>query len=159
MTAPATTEPSALAPAESSRWRRLRDPLLVAAMGLAATAYVGVVDPNQPGHYPLCPTKYLSGFDCPGCGGLRSVHSLVTGDVAGALDHNAFAVLVLLPLGVLLWARWFVRAWRGDPPSRERSWWQRPAALWTLVAVMVVFTVVRNIPGVALFAWLGSSAQ
>jgi hypothetical protein len=83
----------------------------------------------------------------------------VTGDVAGALDHNAFAVLVLLPLGVVLWARWFVRAWRGDPPSVERAWWQRPAALWTLVAVMVVFTVVRNIPGVALFAWLGSSAQ
>ena len=32
------------------------------------------------------------------------------------------------------------------------------AALWTFLVVMAVFTVVRNVSGVAAFAWLGSPA-
>lgn len=97
----------------SPRSRRLVAPLAVGALALCATAYVGLVDPNEPGHYPLCPTKALTGLDCPGCGGLRATHALVTGDVVGALDHNAFVVLVLIPLAVAAWVAWLVRSWRG----------------------------------------------
>ena len=97
----------------SPRLRRLAAPLSTGALVLASAAYVGLVDPNAPGHYPLCPTKALTGLDCPGCGGLRACHSLVTGDLVGALDHNAFVVLVLLPLAVVAWVLWLVRAWRG----------------------------------------------
>ncbi len=158
MTASTGTEVPDVARREPSRWRRVRDPLVVGALGLAATAYVGLVDPNEPGHYPLCPTKYLTGLDCPGCGGLRATHDLVTGDLTGALDHNAFVVLVLLPLAVVLWVRWLVRSWRGDPPPATPPWWQRPAALWAFVVVMAVFTVLRNVSGVPSLAWLGSSA-
>jgi len=158
MTAPTGTATPEQARVEASRWQRVRGPIAVGVLGVVATAYVGLVDPNEAGHYPLCPTKYLTGVDCPGCGGLRAVHSLATGDVGGALDHNAFAVLVLVPLGVLLWARWLVRSWRGDPPQTTPSWWQRPAAMWTFLAVMTVFTVLRNVSGVPALAWLGSSA-
>lgn len=158
MTAP-TTEPAVeQARVEPSRWRRVRTPLAVGAVTLAATAYIGLVDPNQPGHYPLCPTKYLTGLDCPGCGGLRAVHSLVTGDVRGAIDHNALAVFVLLPLAVVLWVRWLVRSWRGDPPRATPGWWERPAAMWSFVALVAVFTVLRNLSGVPALGWMGSSA-
>jgi hypothetical protein len=97
----------------SPRSRRLVAPLAVGALTVCATAYVGLVDPNEPGHYPLCPTKALTGLDCPGCGGLRATHALVTGDLVGALDHNAFVVLVLIPLAVVAWIAWLVRCWRG----------------------------------------------
>jgi hypothetical protein len=96
----------------SPRSRRLVAPLAVGALTLCSLAYVGLVDPNQPGHYPLCPTKALTGLDCPGCGGLRATHALVTGDVVGALDHNALVVLVILPLAVAAWVAWLVRCWR-----------------------------------------------
>lgn len=158
MSAPVDAPPSEQARVEPSRWRRISGPLAVGALTLGATAYVGLVDPNAPGHYPLCPTKYLSGLDCPGCGGLRAVHSLAHGDVGGALDHNAFAVLVLIPIAVALWVRWLVRSWRGSPPPTTKPWWESRAALWTFVAVMVVFTVARNVSGVPALAWLGSSA-
>lgn len=158
MTAPTGTEPPAVAAAPLSRWRRVRDPLLVGGLTLLATGYVALVDPHEVGHYPLCPTKYLTGLDCPGCGGLRAVNSLAHGDVVTALDHNAFVVLVLLPLAVVLWVRWLVRAWRGTPPPAEPPWWQRRAALWTLVGVMVAFTVLRNLSAPPVLAWLGSSA-
>jgi hypothetical protein len=109
----------------SPRSRRLVAPLAVGALTLCATAYVGLVDPNEPGHYPLCPTKALTGLDCPGCGGLRATHALVTGDVVGALDHNAFVVLVLIPLAVVAWIAWLVRCWRG--PAADAAGETAPA--------------------------------
>lgn len=99
------------------RSRRLVAPLTVGALTLGAAVYVALVDPNEPGHYPLCPTKALTGLDCPACGGLRATHALLRGDVVGALDHNAFVVLVLLPAAVVAWVAWVVRAWR--EPSAE----------------------------------------
>lgn len=101
----------------SPRSRRLMAPLAVGAVTLCAAAYVGLVDPNQPGHYPLCPTKALTGLDCPGCGGLRATHALVTGDLVGALDQNAFVVLVVVPLVVVAWIAWLVRCWREPVPQ------------------------------------------
>jgi hypothetical protein len=103
------------------RGRRLLAPLAVGGAALLGAAYLGVVDPNEPGHYPLCPTQALLGVDCPGCGGLRCVHALTRGDLVGALDHNALAVLVLLPLAVISWALWVRREWRGPTASERRS--------------------------------------
>jgi hypothetical protein len=144
----------------TSRAGRLRAPLVVGASALVASVYVGLVDPNVAGHYPLCPTKAFTGLDCPGCGGLRAVHSLLHGDVTGALDHNAFVVLVVLPAAVVLWARWLWRAWKGttaSAPSDVRP--PSPALVWSLVAITVAFTVARNIGGVPALAWLGATAS
>ncbi len=149
----------------SPRTRRLRAPLTVGALTLGAVAFVGLVDPNQPGHYPLCPTKALTGLDCPGCGGLRAVHSLATGDLVAALDHNAFVVLVVLPVALLAWVLWVVREWRG--PATPTDTTPHPvsssamSSRWTLgalLAVALVFTVARNVGGVPALAWLGSGA-
>jgi len=150
----------------TSRARRLRAPLAVGAGVALASLYLGLVDPNVPGHYPLCPTKALTGLDCPGCGGLRATHALLHGDVRGALDHNAFIVLVVLPLAVLLWVRWVWREWKGPQPDPDGGpdrpvevGVPSPALLWSLVAVAAVFTVVRNVGGVPALAWLGSGTS
>ena len=45
--------------------RGLRAPLGTAVAALAATAYVGLVDPNEPGHYPTCPFLALTGQVLP----------------------------------------------------------------------------------------------
>jgi hypothetical protein len=148
------------------RTRRLLGPVAVGVGVLAATAYLAAVDPNESGHYPLCPTKALTGLDCPGCGGLRAVHSLTHGDILGALDHNALVVLVVIPVAVLLWVRWLVREWRGaasdaagqDEPPRPPTT-PGPRLLYSLLALVVVFTVVRNMGAVPSFAWLGSATS
>jgi hypothetical protein len=122
---------------------------------LAATAYVGTVDPGQPGHYPLCPLKAATGLDCPFCGGLRATHALVHGDVAGAVSHNALVTLVLIPAMVVLWVLWVRREWLGRPVVRRTP----PRVLvWSTIVLVVAFTVVRNIEAVPAFAWLGSTA-
>lgn len=139
-----------------------RAPLAVGAAALVGFVYVGLVDPNQPGHYPLCPTKALTGLDCPFCGGLRATHALAHGDLVGAADHNLFVVVLAVPL-VLLWAAWLRREWIGDRQGRTSHPLQtvsrallRPEVLWPVLAVLVVFAVARNVGGVPWFAWLGS---
>ncbi len=63
--------------------------------GLGACAYIATVDPNHSSAYPQCPTKLLTGLDCPLCGATRAVHSLLQGDLVGAMDHNLLFVLLL----------------------------------------------------------------
>ena len=134
-------------------------PVVVAAAALAATAYVGLVDPNQPGHYPLCPTKVLTGLDCPFCGGLRATHSLAHGAIGSAVDHNALVTLVVVPTLLVLWLVWIRRAWTGTTPApRTEPSLLLPVLLWSALALMVAFTVVRNVDAVPALAWLGSSA-
>lgn len=113
--------------------------ILAAVAG--AFAYVGTVDPNQPGHYPVCPLYRITGLYCPGCGGLRSAHAFVHGDFLAALQDNAPAVLGYLAFAVL-WTVWVVRTARGRPLRLGLG----PVHLWTAGTLLLVFTVVRNLP-------------
>jgi hypothetical protein len=126
------------------RARRLLAPVGTAVGVIAATGYIRMVDPNEPGHYPMCPTLALFGIDCPGCGGLRATHALANGDIASALDHNVLFV-VLVPVLVAMWAMWTYRAWTGVTPAltRRREVIARTAPMIALIVVML-FAVIRN---------------
>ncbi|MEV6740500.1 DUF2752 domain-containing protein [Streptomyces sp. NPDC051104] len=121
--------------------RRIAVPAGVLAAVAGAFAYVGAVDPNRPGHYPVCPLLRYTGLYCPGCGGLRSAHAFVHGDVLTALHDNALAVTGF-PVFAVVWAVWAVRAVRGRALRIDLT----PVQLWTLGALVLAFTVVRNLP-------------
>ncbi|WP_327694235.1 DUF2752 domain-containing protein [Streptomyces sp. NBC_00459] len=120
---------------------RVAVPAGVLAAVVGAFAYVGTVDPNEPGHYPVCPLLRLTGVYCPGCGGLRSAYAFAHGDWVTALGANALAVTGYLAFAVL-WTVWVVRAVRGRPMRIDLG----PVQLWSLGALLLVFTVVRNLP-------------
>ncbi|MDF3146308.1 MULTISPECIES: DUF2752 domain-containing protein [unclassified Streptomyces] len=120
---------------------RLAVPAGVLAVVVGAFAYVGAVDPNEPGHYPACPLLQYTGIYCPGCGGLRSAHAVVHGDFLAALQDNAMAVTGYV-LFAVVWTVWVVRAVRGRPLRIDPG----PVQLWTAGALLLVFTVVRNLP-------------
>lgn len=123
------------------RAARLAVPAGLLAAVTAAFAYVAAVDPNEPGHYPVCPLLGLTGLYCPGCGGLRSAHAVAHGDLAAALQANAPAVLGYAAFAVL-WTVWVIRAARGRPMRLE----PQPAVLWTAGGLLLAFTVLRNTP-------------
>jgi hypothetical protein len=136
------------APPEVARagWRAMLQPAGVLAGALGFVAVVASVDPNQPGHYPTCPFLALTGYFCPGCGSLRAIHALAHADVATALERNPATVLAVavLPLAFLLWS---ARLWSGRP----RSWLAPPALIWALLAVILAYWALRNVPG---WTWL-----
>ncbi|MEU8666430.1 DUF2752 domain-containing protein [Streptomyces anulatus] len=125
----------------AGRVRRLATPIGILAAVAGAFAYVGSVDPNESGHYPVCPLLKLTGVLCPGCGGLRSAHAFIHGDLGAALEANAIATVGYF-LFAAVWGLWLVRAWRGQPLRIGLApvWW------WGVGAVLLIFTVVRNLP-------------
>jgi hypothetical protein len=126
------------------RHRRHRRRLLLAGAAgcLAAGAgYLAFVDPHDPGAVmPTCPTKALTGLDCPACGGLRLVHDVLHGSATAAVHDNLF-LLVCSPLLVALVLRQARVYERGEPAPVPR-----PLA-YGLAGAALVWTVVRNLPG------------
>ena len=84
----------------------------------------------------------LLGIDCPGCGSLRMLYSLLHGDLPAAARFNALALIALV---LLVWA---YAVWTyGRIVGRRLLNWpdHRWAAAVALAAVSVWF-VVRNLP-------------
>lgn len=120
--------------------------MLASAAGLAAaTTVVGLVDPAEGGHFPPCPLLALTGIYCPLCGGLRAVHELTRLDFVAALDRNPLVVLGL-PFVVVALVAWGQRAFTGRRIALPTG-----ALGPVLIVVLVVFGVLRNIPG---WTWL-----
>ena len=137
---------TATLPSATARHASRAAPLGVAALAAAAVTTVALVEPNESGHYPTCPFLAVTGQFCPGCGALRAVHALAHGDVGTALGLNVLVVAAVVPL-VVMWARWARRSWTGAPRTTAAP----AAVLWSLLVVVVVFGVLRNIPA---FDWL-----
>lgn len=119
--------------------RRHRGPAVVGAAAALSGAllYIGLADPHSPHTvYPQCPFKWLTGWNCPACGGLRMTHDLLHGDLAASIDDNAF-LLIAIPL-LAVWV--LVRRLRGQ------SCLPMPTVV-TVVVLMTAWTVIRNLPG------------
>ena len=94
--------------------------------------------------YPRCSFHEMTGWLCPGCGGLRSVHALMHGRLGEAARCNALFVIGTPP--VAAWWGWHrFRTGRGPAFGQRCVWW--------LFAISMVFTVVRNLP-VRAASWL-----
>lgn len=123
---------------------------MVAVTAACGCAAVWLGDPTTPGGpLPICPTKALLGIDCPGCGGMRMLYSLMHGNLGAAAGFNALG-LAAVPLLVWAYLGWTYGRVTG---RRFRSWqhWRCSpmVALWLVMA----WFVVRNIP-FAPFTWL-----
>lgn len=122
---------------------RLGAPLVVAASAACVCTAVWLGDPTTPGGpLPLCPTKALLGIDCPGCGSMRMLYSLMHGNLLAAARFNALAVVALV---LLVWA---YGGWTyGRVTGRQIRSWQhgRWSAALALVLTIAWF-VVRNVP-------------
>ena len=115
------------------------------ALLAGALGYVALVDPHNTGSvYPQCPFKWLTGWNCPFCGGLRMTHDLLHGDLMAAVNDNVFllvCLLVCVVIGVPLVAFWGRRRRQRDRPPLPTS------AVWTILLATAVWTLVRNLPG------------
>ena len=102
--------------------------------GIAAALAAGFIlhrfNPEHHFIYPRCPFFALTGLRCAGCGATRAAHLLLRGDLTGALAQNPLLFVALL--FAVLFA--FKPAW-----LRHRFW------IWAVVAVVVAYTVWRNI--------------
>ena len=114
----------------------------LALLGTAGIAVLYAFDPRNPGLFPACPFLGLTGCYCPGCGTLRALHVLLRGDVAGALGYNVVTVLSL-PFIAYSLGTGAMRAFGLKVP---RPLFVHPGWIWALLAAVVAFWVLRNLP-------------
>ena len=122
-----------------------RERLFAAASLVVAVVVLGLlyfVNPGTSTLYPTCPFLAFTGCYCPGYGSLRAIHHLTRGHLATALGLNPLLVLSLPFVGYSLASRASL-ALRG---RSLRSFFVPPALIWTLLAVVVLYWVTRNVP-------------
>jgi len=112
---------------------------------VAGFLYIYLYDPNtHSGFYFPCGFRWLTGLYCPGCGNTRALHALVHLDFVGMLNHN----LLFFPLFFLL--MWLLTGEYLKLLFGKRILWiprRVPmAVIILLVALIILFTVLRNIP-------------
>lgn len=118
-------------------------PALTGAVVLCAVALLHVRDPHDQGSYAYCPVNFLTGLQCPGCGGLRAVNDLSHGHLVDALSSNLVVVGLVLPLAMVLWLGWARSRWDGRAFAPRLL--TRPV-LWSVLALVLAFGLVRNLP-------------
>ena len=127
--------------------------IALGALALAAILLIGLIffffDPVRHSFYPTCLLHKVTGLSCPGCGGLRALHQLTHGNIVTAFQCNPLFI-ALLPFVLFLGIRWLTRS---PQACDSHPVLFRPAILWTLLAVTVLFTILRNLPWPA-FAWM-----
>jgi Protein of unknown function (DUF2752) len=123
-----------MAPSATSSRRFLYGAIGTGAVLAGSLAYVGLGDPHRPGFlFPVCPFKALTGWNCPGCGGLRMTHDVLHG--AAVVDN------VFLLVGLPLLAAWLLVRWRRGQPLMPKP------AIVVIAVAAITWTVVRNLPG------------
>ena len=119
------------------RWK-VAGVLASAAAGLAVLFFF---PPTQYSFYPRCSLHAMTGLHCPGCGSLRAMHSLLHGDLAGAIRFNALLILSLPFLACL-----GVNSVRASLGKAALVAGPRPVWIWIFFAMMATFGVLRNLP-------------
>jgi hypothetical protein len=112
----------------------------VTALALAGlVVVVCFLKPGSTPFLPPCPFRFLTGFYCPGCGSTRMLYFLVHGHPYLAFRQNPLAMLVLPGVLYGLGRQMFAR-------SRAAHSRIHPRWITAFLVVVVLFTVLRNIP-------------
>ena len=98
---------------------------------LAVIAFFSFVDPTASPFFPRCSFRALTGFDCPGCGTSRALHSLCHGRLIEAFKYNPIFFLAIPTVIVLIFSK-----------KARRS-----VALPVVVLIVILlYWVIRNLP-------------
>lgn len=116
--------------------------MLTAAAGLAAALVLFLCPPTQYAFYPHCFFHAWTGLYCPGCGSLRALHALAHGHLGAAFGFNPLLIVALPFLAYEGASRWRRNVHGTGLPAL----FVHPSWSWALLGVVLVFTVLRNIP-------------
>ena len=127
-------------------WELKKKKILIAAaisLVLVAVAFMFYVfDPEKTALFPKCPFLMATGYECPGCGSQRAVHSILHLDFKSAFSRNAL-ILFLVPYILLgIYLEFFNGKRRF--PKLEKIFFGKWAAIM-VVSGILVYWVVRNL--------------
>lgn len=100
-------------------------------------------NPAEHAFFPKCPIKQVSGLDCPGCGSQRAVHFALNGDFSQAFQQNQLLFLLAPYIILGFYLQLVPQPTVGE--LRLRKVLYGPRAIQIVLAVIILFTLLRNI--------------
>jgi hypothetical protein len=117
---------------------------LALAGGVLLASILYFFHPEQYAFYPKCLLYKVTGWQCPGCGGLRAGYYFLHGQFTTALTYNP---LLMLLGGALTLATLFDSfCLLMGRPVRFLNRFRQPAWIWTILSLAVLFGLGRNLP-------------
>ena len=102
-------------------------------LGVTACIVLLLVPPGSPHAkwLPKCMFYHVTGLYCPGCGATRALSAMLHGDLRSSMHNNLLLFPLLALIAVLI--------------VKPEISLKRPVAV-AIVAVVLLFTILRNIP-------------
>ena len=108
----------------------------------AGAAYLFAFEPGRTGFFPICLFRFLTGYQCPGCGSTRALHQILHGHLVAAFMLNPL-FLIALPFIFYAFLRYTITVLRGGVPRPNAL----PASyIYAIFFVVVSFWIFRNTP-------------
>lgn len=133
--------------AKDTRRMRILAAIAFPLAGLAVAWFFWKMDPSGPeaGVFHLfCPFNKLTGLYCPGCGMTRAAHELTHLNILAGIRYNPLVVLLIGPTVAVMGFGEYVNYVSGKTLWKPVRIGKR--TLYLLVALVLLFTVLRNIP-------------
>lgn len=125
----------------------LKAATLIAGGAALLLTYINLAAPR--GLLLRCPVKWATGLSCPGCGSQRALAAVMEGDLHTALTVNLLLPPLAIYLIALLACRIAAGTQKAGKPATRAARMQRsltsPTALWTILAAVAAWTVIRNL--------------
>lgn len=111
------------------------------ALITAIAAVYYVIDPAQHQWMPKCPSKLITGYDCPGCGSQRALHALLHGNMAQAWHYNRFLFIAVPYIALVAWSS------REKLPhaAAVRRITHSPIAITSFITLFFLWWIIRNL--------------
>ncbi|MDR2384563.1 MAG: DUF2752 domain-containing protein [Tannerella sp.] len=117
-------------------------------MSIIILSVIGILvyvnfNPTENQLFPKCPVYALTGYQCPGCGFQRALHSLFNGDIIAAFLYNPL-IFILIPYILILIFLEYIANKRNPAVLNFRRIFLDKWVILAIAMLIIVFTIVRN---------------
>lgn len=108
--------------------------------------------PDSSHFFPKCPFLMLTGYECPGCGSQRAIHSVLNMDIIGALRYNILVPFAIPYIIVGLWCQLVLYFFPVDSTKKVpiiakkiNDIFFRDLAVKIILVLVISYFILRNI--------------
>ena len=98
-------------------------------------------NPEETEIFPPCPFHYLTGYDCPGCGSQRALHSILHLKLYKAATYNPLMVLFIPYITIGLYMNYLGGK---DRFPRTRKFLFGSTAIKVIFVIIILYWIGRN---------------
>ena len=114
----------------------------IVTFAIASFFVLFFINPEKNFYIQLCLFNKLTGWYCPGCGGIRGTHYLLNGEILKSIKYNLFLIPVLLIYGYYVLSELVFLISGKELPKPKFSLW----LIIFLFVITISYTILRNLP-------------